>query len=141
MAARSQLSATPPKPVTLPRSLGACADRMYVIDEVELPKLKKLIEKLEKEYKAIAEHLIQNLPKSEANGITGKLARAEIDSKPVPTVKDWDKVYAYIKKTGSFDLLQRRLSTTAVKERWDAKRAIPGVDKFDVIKVKITKKR
>lgn len=135
------MPAVKPKKIPVPKTLGACADRMWQIENVEIPKLKKQLEPrleaLEAEHKAIEDHLIENLPKSQAGGITGKLGRATIDRKTVPTVKDWTKLQAHIKKTGDFDLMQKRISSTAVTARWDNKRVVPGVDKFTVVKVKI----
>lgn len=133
------------KKIPVPKTLGACADRLWTIEHVEVPKLerqlKPKLDALHAEYQAIEAHLIESLPKSQAGGITGKLGRAEIDRKVVPTVKagtGWTALYKHIKQTGDFDLLQKRLSTTAVVERWNDKRAVPGVERFNVVKVKLT---
>lgn len=42
---------------------------------------------------------------------------------------DWGNILSYIKETGEVDLLQKRLTESAVKARWDAGRTIPGVEK------------
>jgi hypothetical protein len=54
-------------------------------------------------------------------------------------VEDWPKLYAHIKKTGEFELMQRRLGETAVKERWDADKQVPGVGRFTAKKVSCTR--
>jgi outer membrane murein-binding lipoprotein Lpp len=46
----------------------------------------------------------------------------------LPTVKDWDAVYAYIANNDAFYLLQRRLKTTAVAELREAGEALPGIE-------------
>ena len=56
-----------------------------------------------------------------------------------PTVEDWPKLYAHIKRTGNFEMLYRRVNPAAVKERWDDGKAVPGVGKFPVEKLSITK--
>jgi len=120
-----------------PKSLGSCVDRLKTLD-VKADAIKAQLKVVEDEYRALEAHLIESIPKEDLQGATGKTARVELDRKPVPTAKDWDKLYAYIKKTGAFDLLHKRLSTTACNERWAAKRVIPGVESFTVVKLKLT---
>jgi hypothetical protein len=101
--------------------------------------LTKELEDLVREEKALAEHLINTLPKGEASGIAGKVARASIETKPVPTIQDKAKFLAHIRKTGELDLLSQSLNTEAVKARWDVKKAVPGVGVFNVVRVSIHK--
>ncbi len=121
-----------------PKKMGACADKLYVIQGKRLA-LKKQVEELQKEETALKNHIIDNLPKSEASGIAGVLARVTIVKKPVPQVEDWDKFYKYIKRTGSFDLMQRRTSNGAIKERWDNGKEVPGVGHHTVVTVSMNK--
>lgn len=44
-----------------------------------------------------------------------------------PTIMDWDLFYKHLQETGEFDLLQKRLSVTACRDRWDNQATIPGV--------------
>lgn len=121
-----------------PKAMGACADRLFELREKRL-EMQKATDAVEAEEKAIKEYLIQNLPKSEASGVAGKLCRVTVITKQIPQVQDWDKFYAYIKKTGSFDLLQRRLTDTAVKERWEAGKKVPGVESFGAVTLSVNK--
>jgi hypothetical protein len=121
-----------------PPKLGACADRLYQLREKRLT-MQKDTDAVEAEEKALKEHIIQTLPKSEAGGIAGKVARVSVVTKSVPRAEDWEKVHTYIKKTGSFDLLQRRLSDSAVQERWDAGKKVPGVEPFNVVTLSVNK--
>lgn len=122
----------------VPKTLGACADLLYTTRERRL-KLQKEAAELEAQEKTIKDHIINTLPKSEASGVAGKLARVTVTTKEVPSVKDWDKLYKYIKKTGEFDLFQRRLVNDAVQERWEAGKEIPGVERFTAVSVSINK--
>ena len=121
-----------------PKKIGACADKLYELRNKRL-KIKKEVDILEEEEKALKLHIINTLPKSEASGVAGKLARVSVGSKPVPQVVDWSKLYKHIKKTGEFDLLGRKASTAAVKERWEAGEEVPGVDHFNVVAVSMSK--
>lgn len=126
----------------IPKSLATCADRLYKIRADRL-KLQKSVTALEEQESALREHIINNLPKSQATGIAGKVARATIDSKSVPQVEDWDRLYDYIsknRKKGAFALLQRRLSDAAVRELWDADKVVPGVKSFTVKTVSVVKR-
>jgi hypothetical protein len=87
----------------------------------------------------LKDHLILELPKSDASGVTGTLARAQINSRRVPTVKDWDAFFAYVKANDAWELLARRVNDSAVAERWDNGETIPGVDAFNLVSVSITK--
>jgi len=55
------------------------------------------------------------------------------------SVTHWDTLLEYIKDSGAVDLLQKRVTESAVKARWAAGVAIPGVDKAIKYQVTITK--
>lgn len=124
----------------LPKTLGGCADKLMRLRD-ERQELTKKIDAIKAHENAIKEKLIEELPKDDAQGVTGKLARVTIKTKKVGTVKDWSALYEYIRKKKDFSLLQRRLSDAAVKEQWEAGKKIPGVEPFNVIQVSLTKKR
>ncbi len=124
--------------IKLPRTVAACADRLYQC-RLERAAAQKVADELEAEEKAIKEHLINTLPKGEASGTMGRVAKAHVYTRAVPQVKDWTKLYGYIKKNDAWDLLQRRLAEGAVTERLEAKKKIPGVETFNVVTVSCTK--
>jgi hypothetical protein len=67
------------------------------------------------------------------------MARVQITESVVPNLEDPVKFYAFLKKTGDFELLNRALNRAAVNERWAARKQVPGVGKFHVKKVSCTK--
>lgn len=121
-----------------PKALGACADKLFELRNKRLD-MQKEVDKMAAEESALKEHIINTLPKSEASGVAGKLARVTVVTKQIPQVKDWDAFYKYVKKTGSFDLMQKRLTDAAIKERWEAGKEVPGVEHFNAISVSINK--
>lgn len=126
----------------IPKSLATCADMLYETREARL-KLKSEVDTLSELETALREHIINNLPKSQATGIAGKVARATIEQKSVVQVADWDAFYDYIvknRKKGSFALMQRRVSESAVREIWDAGKAVPGCKAFTVKTVSVVKR-
>lgn len=121
-----------------PKSLGACVDKLMDLD-LKAKSIKAALSKVEEESRALENHLLDTFPKDDLNGASGKKARAEIERTPVPTPEDWTKVYAYIRKSGDFDLLHKRLSTTACRERWADNVVIPGVGRFVKLGIKLSK--
>lgn len=122
----------------LPPSLGLCADLYAEVREIRLA-MEKEVEKVQAREMELREHLIASLSKSDDTGVAGKTHRAQIVVKPEPKAEDWPAVQAFIQKSGRFDILQKRLAVTAVKDMWDAGEAVPGVGKVLVPSVSITK--
>jgi hypothetical protein len=131
----AKATAKPEKP--LPKSDAAKADLLYQTRQ-ERYRLQHQIEELEKLEGRIEEYFINHLPAGQT-GLAGTIARVQVETKPVPTVEDWAKLYQYIKRTGAFELLQRRLTKSAVEERWEDKKTIPGVGRFNAKSVSVTK--
>lgn len=121
----------------IPKTIGACADELFEIKTLRL-QLQRVVDALSTDETTLKNHIINTLPKTDT-GAAGKLARVSVETKTVPQVANWDKLYAYIKKTGSFDLLHKRLSDKAVTERWESKRIVPGVEEFQLTTVSLNK--
>lgn len=130
-------------PVKLPKTLAQCADRLYEVRQQRFA-LQKQVEAMEREESAIREHLINTLPKSQASGIAGKVARVTVETKTVVSVTNWDDLWKYVvkqypKNPGVTSLLQRRVGEASVKEIWAAGKEVPGCAPFDVPVVSLNK--
>lgn len=144
-ATRSAAAAPPaktPRPskkgaLKLPKSMGACADLLFKTRETRLA-LQKQVEALAADEATVREHIINTLPK-DSTGAAGHLCRVSVVTKQIPQVKSWEDFYAYIKKTSQFDLMQRRISDAAIKERWDNGKTVPGVESFGAVSLSINK--
>lgn len=62
------------------------------------------------------------------------IAKMKTSDEPLP--ENWPAILQYIRDSGSTDLLQKRLTVSAVKARWDVGVDIPGVSK--VVKHAVT---
>jgi hypothetical protein len=122
----------------IPKELGACIDMKFKL-RASRHALVAQINEVKKQENAIEEYLFSKFEKSKLSGARGKAASASIEQKDVPTIKDDKKFYKYVQKTGAFDLFQRRLSSTAFNERWEKGVEIPGIEKFRVTKLSVTK--
>jgi hypothetical protein len=138
MATTKKAAAPKRKKLVVPKSLAQCADLAYTLRQDRLV-LQRDAEVIKKDEVEVKDYLIKNLPKSKASGVAGKIANARIESEDMPTITDKKKLLEYIRKTGDFDLITSSLNVAAVRERFDAKKKIPGVGMFKVVKVSLTK--
>lgn len=135
---KSQLPNLDPKKIPI----GELADTLY-----QLRQLGKTLngviaafdDYIEPAVKLLEEYFVQTLAVGASSGVQGMKSRVQITESQIPVVKDWDKFYAHIARTKSFELLNRAVNRTAVTERWDNKKQVPGVDKFIAKKVSCTK--
>lgn len=126
------------KALKLPKTLAACADALYETKAQRLAAQNE-IKPLGEFEKLLKDHLINNLPKSQAEGISGKVSNAKIVRKEVPAIEDERKFLAYAKKPGNEDLVKIVPNMEAIQARWDNNKAVPGVGKFTVVTVSSTK--
>lgn len=127
------------KSTPLPPGLATAADKIYLLREQRY-KLQKQVDAIEAKESELRDYIINNLPKSRAEGVTGRIAHVEIKRKNVPQAKDWGKIWKYIFKTKDDSLLQKRLNESAINERWEKNKVVPGVEAFMAISLSITKK-
>jgi len=64
-----------------------------------------------------------------------------MSKKLIPVINDWDTFYDYVQQTKSFDLLHKRLSTTAFKDRQENGEQIPGSTITELWGINLTKSR
>ena len=122
----------------LTRQLAAAADALYQA-RVKRLALQKEVDNIAKEEARHREFIIENLSKSQAGGIKGRVARAELKTKRVVRIENWDEFSAFVLKNKRLDLLQRRPSDAAIEELWEARKKVPGAEPFDVVSVSCTK--
>jgi hypothetical protein len=67
------------------------------------------------------------------------LGMVSVKTTPQPAVTDWGEFQTFIAETGSFELLQRRLSAGAFRERWVEGEEVPGTTKIDIVKLSVTR--
>lgn len=128
---------------TAPKTLAECGDQLYSTREQRLA-LQKQVDELQAQETFLRDHLINNLPKSNATGVAGKLVRVAIETKTVYTAKDWDAVRLYIKghatkNPGVWGLMNKALNQATVKEMYEAGKKIPGVESLEVKVVSVNK--
>jgi len=131
------------KPVAatkIPKKMGSVADLMYKTRQTRLA-LQKQVDALQAQETLLKNHVINNLPKSNATGTSGQIGCVKSVPKSKYVVEDWEKVYRYIKRHNAFEMLQKQLGQKAVEERALAagKRGLPGIGLSGYTDVSLTK--
>lgn len=118
---------------------GEIVDLLYQTKRERL-EIQKKVTDFEAKEKEIKAWLINNLPKSEASGVAGKLARVSLVTKQEPTVTDERKLRRYLNKTRRFELAYKlRPAAPAIREAWEEGEEIPGIGAFTVVTVSLNK--
>lgn len=83
--------------------------------------------------------LMETMEREGVDKSTGKLATVSISEVVTGNVVDWDALWAYIYKNKFGHLLQRRVSDPAVRELFETKGKVPGVEPFTKRKLNLRK--
>jgi hypothetical protein len=85
------------------------------------------------------DELIAAMQESGLTHAGGKDHKVSLKMVDKPVAGDWALIYDYIQENQAFDLLQRRLTEKAIKDRWEDGLSIPGVVRFPVEKLTVSK--
>lgn len=132
------------KQARLPKSLGACVDKYHEARQRRL-EAKRYMEALQEEEQRIYNHILDNIPKGDG-GAVGKQFKAVRTEDTKYSIADDATFFGFIKKTGSFDLLNRAINQRAVRERLEDPKflkkhpdGVPGTKGFKVFGLSVTK--
>jgi hypothetical protein len=119
------------------RTIGSMIDDINKLRERKR-KLTAEVDEIEKEYKTLEEEIKGRLMAEGMDKASGKTATVSISKNIVANVVDWEKVCAYVKRTGNFQLFQRRISDPAFRELLEKKKsAIPGMESFEKLSLNL----
>ena len=118
--------------------LGELIDKLYQ-KRTERLALSKQVDAFKAEESDLRRLIIQRLQDVGLYSGRGSLATASITTDDQASVKDWEVFENYILEHKSFDLLQRRVSITAVRARWENSEVVPGVEKVTLSDLSLTK--
>lgn len=121
-----------------PPSLGAQIDALFNLRE----KLRAIQaqEKEQMELIGAAEIvLMETLNRDGVDKATGKLASVSITETVTGNVVDWDAFGAFVIKNKYLHLLQRRVSDPAIRELFETKGKVPGVEPFTKKRINMRK--
>lgn len=115
-----------PKKITALDRINAQVDLFYEYRAARR-ELEKQVEAAKKREDAANADLLKMM---QANGTTetqGKLGPVRLETEAKPSITSWPELCAFIHKRKAFELLQKRLTVAAVRERYEVGEDIPGV--------------
>jgi len=116
----------------IPGSLGAQADLYADVRDLRLS-MQKATDAVKERETEIYNGILLVLSESTDTGAAGEHHRVQMVSKVRRHVTDWPSLWEFIRQRGMFELLQKRLSETAVDEfTATTGQVIPGVESVDV---------
>lgn len=119
-------------------SLSTWVDRLGKKRE-ERKELEAKLKKIKEEERVIEDKILDNCSKDEISAIKGRQWAISLTRSIVPNVTDWNKFNKYVIRNKAIDMLQRRVSTSAWRERVEAGKNIPGVEPFTRIGLQLRK--
>jgi hypothetical protein len=102
--------------------MAELADKIFAYKQ-KLSAFKKMHEDL---ISGLEEKLHALMVEGEHETITGGKAVARMKSKPVAIVEDWSAFQSYIIRHQAFDLLQKRITESAIIARHDSGETVSG---------------
>lgn len=120
------------------QQLGVLVDEYAEIRDRRLA-MQRETDKLDKKEKELKQQIMAEIKAASISSIGGRIMRGTIHTKQKPVASSWPDIYKHIQATGEFDLLQRRLTETAVLVRWEDKIVIPGIQAFPVDDLSLSK--
>lgn len=142
MAKNSSSKAEPRKQpreqIKMPKTMGETIDLLWRLAE-DRKAAQAEVDAIARTIEAVETYLMTHFKQQGLDGAQGSLARVAVKTELVPTNVDWDVLWRHVTKTGNFDLIQKRLSLTACRERWEKRAKIPGVEPFQKETIRLYK--
>lgn len=122
-----------------PEAAGNIADQYKEANLARLA-LAKQVEDLESTERALKQILINHFLASKTRAVSGNNGYVvSLKTKEQPVAKDWLAIQAFIKENDAWDLMQRRLSDSAIAARWAEGIQVTGVESLDVYSLSVKK--
>ena len=119
------------------RPVGASIDAMFDLREKKR-ELDEQVKAVGAEIEVYTQALLESMKTQGLTSGRGDKASASITSTVCANIQDWDALTAFVKKTGNFQLFQRRVSDPAFRELLAKKGVVPGLDEYNNIRLNLT---
>lgn len=117
-------------------TIGGLIDQMSALRE-ERRKLDAQSAELQKVSDVLETQLIELMDAEGTTKSTGHVASASIAETVEFNTQDWDSFMAYVAKTKQFHLVQRRVSAPSVRELFESKGKVPGLEPYTKRKISL----
>lgn len=112
----------------------------FAMERTEREKLQEKVTACTNRMATLESDILQAMAAAGITQAGSTMATATMKQVARPSIKDWSEFHAYVAETGAFELLHKRLSSTAFQERWDAGEIVPGTEKTESWEVSIRRK-
>jgi hypothetical protein len=110
----------------------------YISIRAQRLQLERQVNELKEQEDLLNGHIINHLRIQGMTAVGGKAGFVKLRELDEPEVQDWTLLYEFIKNNDAWELLHRRVGSTAVKERWEAGEQVPGVGHKSVYKLSVS---
>jgi hypothetical protein len=111
----------------------------YITTRAQRLVLAKQAEEMEEAEKEMYKTIIAKLREGGMSAMGGKVGVVKLHETVEPIAQDWPATWAFIKEHDAFELLHKRLTVTAVKERWEHGEEVPGVGRVPKFSLSVSK--
>ena len=105
-------------------NLGQKIDTLFLLREEKL-KQNEIVKSIQREFDSLEEDIILNLQAEDVKAAKGNNASASVKMGFYPTVNDLEMFANWVVKNKKYEMMQRRLSSAAVKEMYDSTNKLP----------------
>lgn len=121
-------------------SLGGMADKIYALSG-EIAKIEAQKKEVEEAKRDLENQLIAAMGEAGTDIVRGETASCSLSESVRPQIADFEALTKFIKRTGDFQLFEKRIGANAyreVKERLGNK-PVPGLTEFTQTKLSVRK--
>ena len=133
------MATKPSNPMSdFPKTIGAAIDLLFTLRAQRL-EAQKSVDAMEAKEGALRAHLMANFKGSDIDGAKGKVATASIMRSNQAEITDFEAFVKWAVKKKAYACLRKQVGITAVREYWDNKEVIPGLEVKPVETLSLTK--
>jgi hypothetical protein len=118
--------------------VSAAVDKYVDVRATRL-KLDKQSALLKEEEEKLKAGLIEFMLTNQQSVVASEHTALTLNTRLTPTAEDWEAIQKYVAENEAFDLLTHKLSAPAIVARWEAGEEIPGVGRFMVKTLSVSK--
>lgn len=122
------------------KSVGALIDELYVLRTDRL-ELSKKVDALKTQEAQLRAKIIAQLRDVDLASGSGRIATGSITTSKEARMLDWNEFWQWAVEHDARDVIQKRVSITAIRERWEAGVEVPGLEAVEVADLSLTKRR
>lgn len=122
------------------KSVGALIDELYVLRADRL-ELSKKVDALKTQEAHLRAKIIAQLRDVDLASGSGQIATGSITTSKEARMLDWNEFWQWAIEHDARDVIQKRVSITAIRERWEAGVEVPGLEAVEVADLSLTKRR